>query len=203
MGIAERKAREFERREREILDAAFTLFMDKGPEIVTNEMIAEASEIGKGTIYKHFKSKSDIYAVLLIEHVEKLHNFIKKNLDFKAPALDRIKAFMRLHLVFFNENPGAHKVCCEFRRFIIDDSLDPAVADRYQDMYRRKNLILEEMFVQAQKQGLIVELPASDLTAIVSGMFLGVMNEMSNEFISDRETINDAIVEGFMKCVLK
>ncbi len=203
MGIAERKAREFERREREILDAAFTLFMEKGPEVVTNEMIAEASEIGKGTIYKHFKSKSDIYAVLLIQHVEKLHNYITDHLDFSAPVLDRMKAFLRLHLDFFNNNPGAHKVCCEFRRFLTDNCLDPAVAERYRELYQKKNLMLEKMFDEALEQGLVVDMPASDLTALVSGMLLGVMNEMSNEFISDRETINAALVEGFIKSVLK
>ena len=203
MGIAERKAREFKRRERDILNAAFTLFMEKGPDGVTNEMIAEVSEIGKGTIYKHFKSKSDIYAVLLIEHVDKLHNFIKDNLDFTAPTIERIQEFLRLHLRFFSDNPGAHTICFEFRRFLADESLDPAVASRYHDMYRRKNLMLEKMFDEALQQGLVVDLPATDLTALVSGMLLGVMNEMSHEFISDRETLNAFLVEGFMKSVLK
>ncbi len=203
MGIAERKAREFERREREILDAAFTLFMEKGPDAVTNEMIAKASEIGKGTIYKHFKSKSDIYAVLLIEHVEKLHNFIKNHLDFKAHILEQINQFLLLHLTFFDANPGAHKVCSEFRRFIADDSLDPAIEDRYQQMYRKKNLMLEKMFDKALALGLVVELPAPDLTTLSSGMFLGVMNEMTNEFISDRETINATIIDGIIKSFLK
>lgn len=203
MGIAERKAREFERREREILDAAFELFMEKGPDAVTNEMIARASEIGKGTIYKHFKSKSDIYAVLLVEHVEKLHRFIKENLDFKADIVSQISQFMRLHLTFFDANPGAHKVCCEFRRFITDDSLDPAIAARYQDMYRRKNLMLEKMFDQALDLGMVVELPAPDLTALSSGMFLGVINEMSNDFVSSREVLHNTIIEGIIKSFLK
>jgi AcrR family transcriptional regulator len=203
MGIAERKAREFKRRERDILDAAFTLFMENGPEGVTNEMIAEVSEIGKGTIYKHFKSKSDIYAVLLIEHVEELHDFIKENLDFTASTIEKIREFTKLHISFFNDNPGAHKICCEFRRFLADESLDPAVARRYQDMYRRKNLMLEKLFDEALQQGLVVDLPASDLTALVSGMLLGVMNEMSHEFISDQETLSEALVESIMKSVSK
>lgn len=203
MGIAERKAREFERREREILDAAFALFMEKGPDAVTNEMIARASEIGKGTIYKHFKSKSDIYAVLLIEHVKKLHGFIKSHLDFRTDIIEQINQFLLLHLAFFDANPGSHKVCCEFRRFITDDSLDPAIAKRYDDMYRTKNLMLEKMFDQALEQDLVVDLPAPDLTALSSGMFLGVMNEMSHKFISGQATINAAVVEGIIKSFLK
>ena len=55
-----RKVREFLRREQEILDTALKLFLAQGEEGVTVEMIADAVGIGKGTIYKHFKSKAEI-----------------------------------------------------------------------------------------------------------------------------------------------
>ncbi|MCP4020960.1 MAG: TetR/AcrR family transcriptional regulator [Desulfobacteraceae bacterium] len=203
MGIAERKAREFERREREILNAAFKLFMEKGPDAVTNEMIARASEIGKGTIYKHFKSKNDIYAVLLIEQVEKIHRFIKNHLDSKADVIDQMSQFMLLHLSFYDANPGSFKICYEFRRFITDDSLDPAVAERYEDMYRRKNFLLQKIFEKALDMDLVIDLPPADLTILASGMFLGAINEMPNEFISSREVINATIVESVIKSLLK
>ncbi len=203
MGVADRKAREFERREQDILKAAYTLFMDKGPKMVTNEMIAEASEIGKGTIYKHFKSKSDIFAVLLIQHVNLLHCYVIDNFNYELPVLERIKEFLRLHLNFFAENPGAHKICIQFRSLIIDDNLDPDVAKRYHDMYREKNLMLEKMIDEAIELDLVIDLPAPDITALVTGMLLGIMNELSSDFISDRETLDVAIVEGSVKSVLK
>ncbi len=203
MGVADRKAREFERREQDILKAAYTLFMDKGPKMVTNEMIAQASEIGKGTIYKHFKSKSDIFAVLLIQHVNLLHCYVIDKLNDKLPVLERIKEFLRLHLTFFSEKPGAHKICIQFRALIIDDSLDPAIARRYHDMYREKNIMLEKMFDEAKELGLVIDLPAPDITALVTGMLLGVMNELTNDFVSDREALDLAIVEGAVKSVLK
>ncbi len=55
-----RKVREFRRREQEILDTALKLFLEQGEDSVTVEMIADAVGIGKGTIYKHFKSKAEI-----------------------------------------------------------------------------------------------------------------------------------------------
>ena len=64
-----RKVREFRRREQEILDTALQLFLDQGEDSVTVEMIADAVGIGKGTIYKHFKSKDElILAVLQARH---------------------------------------------------------------------------------------------------------------------------------------
>ncbi len=67
MGIQERRKREFARREREILDAALKLFDSDDWLSVTVEQIANAAEIGKGTIYKHFPSKEAIYARLTLD----------------------------------------------------------------------------------------------------------------------------------------
>ena len=67
MGIEERKQREFERRERDLLDAALALFDDDNWDQVTVAEIAKRAEIGKGTVYKHFPSKDEIYARLSLE----------------------------------------------------------------------------------------------------------------------------------------
>jgi len=77
MGVKERKAREFKKREEEILLAAYELLIELEPIQMTMEMIAEKTEIGRGTIYKHFKSKDEIYAHLILarrnEFIEKLN----------------------------------------------------------------------------------------------------------------------------------
>ena len=72
MSIQERKAREFNRRESEILNAALALFGRADWELVTVEEISRKAEVGKGTIYKHFESKDEIYARLALEFNRKL-----------------------------------------------------------------------------------------------------------------------------------
>jgi AcrR family transcriptional regulator len=72
MGVKERKAREFKRREEEILTTAYNLLTRMEPVQMTMEMIAEQTEIGRGTIYKHFKSKDEIYAHLILRHRDAL-----------------------------------------------------------------------------------------------------------------------------------
>ncbi|RRJ84757.1 TetR/AcrR family transcriptional regulator [Aestuariirhabdus litorea] len=67
-----RKEREFVRREQEILDVALDLFLRKGEENVTVELIAEEVGIGKGTIYKHFRSKAEIYLRMMIDYEREL-----------------------------------------------------------------------------------------------------------------------------------
>jgi len=67
MVSTERKIREFKRREQEILSAALELFSGERWESVTVTQIAKQAGIGKGTVYKHFASKDEIYARLALD----------------------------------------------------------------------------------------------------------------------------------------
>jgi len=67
MSAHDRKTREFERRGQDILAAALSLFKSDGWEGVTVEQIALQAGVGKGTIYKHFASKDEIYARLAMD----------------------------------------------------------------------------------------------------------------------------------------
>ena len=101
MGIQERKEREFHRREQEILHAALSLFNRDDWQSVTIEEIAQASEIGKGTVYKHFSSKEDIYARLAIDFngklLERLRG-ISPDLDVLGRLRAMIRVFWETHL---------------------------------------------------------------------------------------------------------
>lgn len=66
------KAKDFRDREEAILVTAEELFIEMGEERVTVEMIAEKVGIGKGTVYKHFESKDEIYLLLMIRYEEQL-----------------------------------------------------------------------------------------------------------------------------------
>jgi AcrR family transcriptional regulator len=92
MDKAKQKVQQFRDREQAILDAALQLMLDQGEENVTVEQIAEAVDIGKGTIYKHFSSKSEIYIRLMFDYElqvkDKLTAAIAKaeQGDYAAPA---------------------------------------------------------------------------------------------------------------------
>jgi len=72
MEKTQRKIEKFKQREQKILDAALELLLEHGEETVTVEQIANHVDIGKGTIYKHFTSKIEIYMKLLFNYEEQL-----------------------------------------------------------------------------------------------------------------------------------
>jgi AcrR family transcriptional regulator len=125
MGVQDRKAREFHRREADLLGAALALSNRDGWQSVTIEQVAQKAEIGKGTVYKHFRTKDDIYARLAIE----FHRIVLTRLraiDASLAPLDRLRAIIKVfwdvyrtqaeyqHVVEYCQRP-------DFKRVLSDD----------------------------------------------------------------------------------
>ncbi len=101
-----RKVREFRRREQEILDTSLRLFLESGEDSVTVEMIADAVGIGKGTIYKHFKSKAEIYLRLMLDYERELNElFHSDSLD-----TDDKEALSRAYFAFRMRDPQRYRL---------------------------------------------------------------------------------------------
>ena len=92
MDKAKQKVQQFKQREQAILDTALELLIEYGEDRVTVEQIAAKVDIGKGTIYKHFTSKTEIYIRLLFDYERQLKDDMDQaiidaeNGDYSAPA---------------------------------------------------------------------------------------------------------------------
>jgi AcrR family transcriptional regulator len=94
MSVQDRKLREFQRREDELLRAALALSNRDDWQSVTIEEVAQKTEIGKGTVYKHFRSKDEIYARLAVE----FHRIVLarvRAVDAALPPLERLRGIIR------------------------------------------------------------------------------------------------------------
>ena len=72
MGIKERRIREKEMRQQQIVTAAKQVFLHKGLKSATIEDIAIEAELGVATIYAYFKNKDELYASLNLITLEYL-----------------------------------------------------------------------------------------------------------------------------------
>ena len=60
----------------EILAAAAELFSESGYHNVSMDEIAHRAEFGKGTLYKFFPNKEELFAALMFETVQEVHNTV-------------------------------------------------------------------------------------------------------------------------------
>jgi AcrR family transcriptional regulator len=109
MGVRDRKAREFRRREEDLLQAALALSNRDDWQSVTIEQIARKAEIGKGTVYKHFATKDEIYARLALD----FHGLVLRRLEAIAPSLpplDGLREVVRVYWEVYGANAQYQRV---------------------------------------------------------------------------------------------
>lgn len=120
-----RKVREFRRREQEILDTALQLFLDQGEDSVTVEMIADAVGIGKGTIYKHFETKNEIYLLLMLRYEEDLAGVFQTISDD-----DDKERLAREYFRFRISDPRRYQLFDRLENKVIKDHALPELVDK-------------------------------------------------------------------------
>lgn len=76
MGVTERKSRERNKRREDILDAAESVFTEKGIIASTIDDIAREAELGKGTLYNYFPSKEAILWYCAVRGMKRLKELI-------------------------------------------------------------------------------------------------------------------------------
>jgi AcrR family transcriptional regulator len=103
MTVANRKQREKEEMRELILDAARTIFLQKGYHDTSIRNIAEKIEYSPGTIYLYFKEKDDIFHALHEEGFRKLTSMMLP-LQFVQDPFERLKALGKVYMDFAENN---------------------------------------------------------------------------------------------------
>ncbi|HEX4870261.1 MAG TPA: TetR/AcrR family transcriptional regulator [Moraxellaceae bacterium] len=122
---ATQKAREFRQREQAILDCALQLFMEQGEDRVTVEMIADRVGIGKGTIYKHFETKNEIYLLLMIRYEEELADLFRR-----VDITNDKEALMREYFRFRVQDPDKYLLFDRLESKLMADKAVPQLLDK-------------------------------------------------------------------------
>jgi AcrR family transcriptional regulator len=110
MPVKERKEREKAARREAILEAAKTVFAEKGLLAATIDEIAERAELGKGTIYLYFKSKEAMYIPLVDEGLARLAHRFSQVIDPSGPADDNLRRLCDAYYRFYRDEPHYFKL---------------------------------------------------------------------------------------------
>jgi len=96
MDTAERPLRaDAERNRRRVMDAARTLFAQRGLDVTLNDIAREAG-VGVGTVYRRFPDKDTLIDALFEERVEELVALARSGLDDPDPLAGLVGAIARV-----------------------------------------------------------------------------------------------------------
>jgi AcrR family transcriptional regulator len=103
-----------------LLKTALDLFTEHGVDDVSMTAIAEAAEVGKGTLYRHFTNKADLCNALLDEDMRELQAEVLAYLRAQDDPLDKLKWALERIVDFVCRNEALLRVHPEARGLELD-----------------------------------------------------------------------------------
>ena len=176
MSRTDRKQREFERREEEILDTALELFSQPNWESVTIEQIAKLADVGKGTVYKHFASKDELLFRLMLRFYRGLLQQLRH--EFKEGE-DVLQCFRNIFEFAFRYHLARREY-----RYIVEYCNRIDFKERADESWHASFLELDQAFgewgdpmiLSATEKGIIQKRPLSQIQIGMHACFDGAID---------------------------
>ena len=192
-----RKQIEFAKREQEILKAAIGLFENPHWETVTVEQISKKAEIGKGTVYKHFSCKEEIYARISISF---LHRMLASYdaLPEQSEAIDVIREIIRVSFAQFLDNPAEARVSFYCKRFDFRERLSADYQDEFNQLDELFASYIGSILEPGIEKGLFPNMPIEQLTMGLEATFDGAISTIWNGGLN---CLEDTDLETYIKFI--
>lgn len=203
-GILTKKQIEFARREREILDAAISLFEGPRWETVTVEQISKQARIGKGTVYKHFTCKEEIYAHIAADFFHRLLSeydaMITRPASTQTELISYIQSIIRLSFDLFLNNPVEAKMSFYCKRADFRARLREDLRQQFEALDERFKAYIGAVLQQGIQLGLFPDKPVEHLMIGLEATFDGAISMIWNDdifchLVAGRDSYVDIIIE--------
>ncbi|MGD0541139.1 MAG: TetR/AcrR family transcriptional regulator [Tepidisphaeraceae bacterium] len=156
-------------RRTKIIDAARSVFAQKGFARGIIDEIAKDAGIAKGTVYLYFRSKKEIYRAVLDHDMESLKKGTLQRIDAAKNLKDKIRAFTMARL----ENAEARK---EFFRIMDTESGSLSFTrSQYRNWLGEPVLRLASAIEDASQRGEIRRVPSEKVAWMIADMTRGTI----------------------------
>jgi len=183
---------QFRAREALIFQIAEQLLLENGEAGMTLDALAAELDLAKGTLYKHFQSKDELYMLLIIRNEHMLLDMMRdKNKSF--PEL--LAYFMLHHLHHPERTVLFHQI--EERLSITGQGIHQLFSELYQIRRQRMRMIIE--MTEEYLQSISSQMSVRDYLAAIWSMTHGTAAILNSSFyqryLGARDTLRVACIE--------
>jgi TetR/AcrR family transcriptional regulator len=148
-----------------ILEAAETLFADKGFDATSISDISSLSGAGRSLIYYHFKDKQDLYASILQDGEARMLQIAEEASSSEGTALDKLRLFMAAFSQMHVRRQAFIRVAM---RVQLDDSL--GLNKHAEDGFGRLSAVLAQIVKDGMARGELRPLDPERTVHMVLGL---------------------------------
>jgi AcrR family transcriptional regulator len=174
------------------------LFAEHGFSDAVTQMLADRLQVGKGTLYRHFPSKRELFLAAADRVMRKLRQRIDAEVAGIDDPLDRLERGLVAFLGFFDENPRYAELLIQERALFKDRKTPTYLAHREANVVpwrdRLRPLIAD---------GRLRDVPVERITDVINDLAYGTVftNYFSNQhkpFETQARDILDVVFFGIL-----
>lgn len=173
-----------QRRREEILFAAAELFARDGYAATDLDVVAKEVGVGKGTIYRYFQNKADLFLATVDESMHQMDLHVQKVALISQDPLEQMTLAVYGYLSFFRMNPNVVEILIQERAVFRDHRKSMYFQHLERNVEPWKALLKD--LVHA---GRIREVPVDRVVKVFSDMLYGTM--FASYFARRQKTVDE------------
>lgn len=157
-------------RQEDILLVATTIFAKLGYQNTDVQLVADKLGIGKGTIYRSFATKQDLFLAAVDRGLRRLKERMTEDTKDITDPIAYMKEKIRSYLAFFDENSELVELFIQERAEFKERPNQTYFENRKQSMEIWRSFV--DKLIQA---GLVRDMPADRVTDVISQLLYGTI----------------------------
>src|SRR5579884_3127048 len=166
-------------REEQILETAIQLFAEHGYSDCDTQLLAEKLQVGKGTIYRYFRSKRELFLAAADRVMRLMRQSIDQRIEGIEDPFERLGVGIRAFLSFFADHPEYVELLIQERAQFKDRKKPTYFIHRETNIKR-----WQELYRSLIQAGRIRNMPVERITDVVGNALYGTM--FTNYFLGER-----------------
>jgi AcrR family transcriptional regulator len=183
-----------ERRE-EILDAATKLFAEHGYADTDTQQLADKLGVGKGTLYRYFPSKRELFLAAADRGMRKLCQYIDASISAIEDPPEKIAEVFRSYLTFFADHPELCELLIH-ERALFKDRKTPTYFEHREANRER----LRSLYRAYIAEGQIRDIPVDQLLDVIGDLLYGTM---FTNYFSGRQVAPEEQARGILNILFR
>jgi AcrR family transcriptional regulator len=177
-------------RREQILAAATRLFAELGYADTDTQLLADKLKVGKGTLYRYFPSKRELFLAAADRGMRRLCEYIDAAIAQIEDPPERIAQVVRSYLTFFAEHPELCELLIH-ERALFKDRKKPTYIE-HREAHRERLRVLYRAYIA---EGQIREMSVDRILDVLGNLLYGTMftNHFSDRPVSVEDQTRDIL----------
>ena len=139
-----------------ILESAREIFFRDGFEAANLDEVAQRAGVAKGTIYRHFESKAELYVAVLAENADVFVDRLRQTIDPGLPADAQIRRTGFFYFKHYTENREYFRIFWALENQRLIGELPNALVRTVTDVWKRCLRILADVIESGVQEGIFL-----------------------------------------------